>query len=203
MEYLKNEVWSPFYEETDPKKRMGLYERIRSENDDDGADALRKKLFDNRHQDKKKTIEEIDRGLWQVLSMQVNIKSTFRFPGSAKKEMNEAMRIFGISEENADREPFRSAVYWEIRNVTKRYLLTCTDPGYGRKLFGLMESSGEEKLERTVKEIYVLARQVPKRYGMRDEMRIFTEALEDEFLSWSEEAREAYEGFLDKQEKGD
>lgn len=200
MGYEESAIWKDYYNETDPKKRQALFDTISSENEDDGANALRKKLFDNRHYDKKKSVKDIDRGMWQFLSMMVNINSPVRSPKAAKKEIDEAMKILGLNEKEAETEPGRSAVYWEIRNLTKRYLKTCTDPGYGRKLFGIMNSSEEEKLEKTVEEIYLLARQIPKRYAMQEELTLFTGALEDEFLSWSDEAKEGYLEYIKKKE---
>ncbi len=193
MEYLTNEIWKEYYEVTSPEKRLKLYETLSSENPDDGGNALRKKLFENRHLDKKKKVKEIDRGLWQLLSMQVNIKSEISSLKVAKKEIDAALRCLGVDDAKKGGEVEKGVVYWEIRNIAKRYLETCQAPGYARKLFGIMDSSEEEKIDKTVNDIFMLARMIPERYRLEDDMKIFTDALEAELGLFSEEAAKLYE----------
>ena len=203
MNYTENGIWKEYYNETDPKKRLALYEKITSENEDDGADGLRKKLFNNRHFHKKKSVNEVDKGLWQLLSMQVDIKSGLNSVRASKKQLAETMKCFCLDDKaNAD-EPGRSVIYWEIRNVAKRYLLTCSDPGYAKKLFGLVDSSQDEKQIRTVSDMYLMARDIPKRFGFKEELASFTDALEDELKAWSEEAWEDYMRLCASSENGD
>ncbi len=112
---------------------------------------------------------------------------------AAKKQLNETLKCFGMNDGSVGTEPQRSAVYWEIRNVAKRYLSTCSDPGYAKKLFGLVDSSESEKQTRTVSDVFLMARDIPRRYKFEEELKIFTDALEDELKLWSEEAWEDYE----------
>ena len=90
-------------------------------------------------------------------------------------------------------EAKRAAAYWEYRNAAKRYLATCNSPNYGKKLFGIMQSTDEEKLAKTARDFYATIVTVPAKYEREEEMELFTRALKDEFLSSSPEARRAWE----------
>ena len=62
MDYLENEAWRPYYQELDEEKRWKLYEETVNSTEDDGANALRKKLYEKRYTNPKKPGKKTDNG---------------------------------------------------------------------------------------------------------------------------------------------
>ena len=192
MSYKTNEAWEDFYKETDPKKRLEIYERTVKETDDDGANELRRKLYEKRHTDPKNKGNEVDRGLWNMLVIPVNTKVQFKMWPGTLRELKNSLKDLGLDEIREGDETGEGAVYWEIRNIARRYFETCSGSGYGRKLFGLIESTEQEKLEKTVRDVYAMVDEIPVKFGLQEEMRVFSDAVRDEFMDQSNEAKELY-----------
>lgn len=201
MNYLQDDIWKEYYEEIDPQKRSELFRKLSEKDGDDEKNTLRKKLFDLRHTNPKKPEKRVDLGVWQMVVMPSHLKGIFTFRGATIKQIKESMTVMGVGERRPGGEMVDSLIYWEIRNTAKRYLATCTGPKYARKLFGVMASSDEEKLVKTARDIWMMTAGVPKKFCMEEEMKIFCDAVKDEFFDLSEQAKIEYKEFEKKKKK--
>ena len=193
MEYIENEAWKEFYSEIDPTKRRELFETIVETAEDDGANDLRKKLLDDRHKPPKNAVRDVDNGIWHMIVVPSNLKLQYKLTPGTKKEILKSMRELGALEVDRSDAVKVSAVYWEIRNVAKRYFTTCNGPKYARKYFGIMQSSDDEKLKKTAEDVWACAVGVPEHYKLADEMVIFSDAVRDAFFDFYENGRQVYE----------
>ncbi len=192
MKYINDSNWTEYYTETDPDKRKEIYDRV-SEISDDGANDLRLRLYHHRYVDEKHPGRKADKGVMEMMIMPLNDKPKFRLiKNSTIKEIRKSLKNLGL-EEAGDEDLSISAVYWEIRNSARRYFEHCKGPGYGRKWFGIMASTESEQLDLTARSVYLMADKIPSRFEMVSEMRIFSDAVRDEFTEMSPEANAAYE----------
>ena len=182
MEYYTNNNWTEYYREVDPDKRREIMETLFNEVEDDGANELRKSLFDKRHKPPKNAVKSVDNGIWHLIVVPANLSIRFRYLPGTRKEIQKAMDDMGVSGVDPSDEVAVSAVYWEIRNIARRYFATCESPKYGRKLFGMIAASDDEKLKKTAYFIWDCVEGIPSFFDMRSEMRIFIDAMKDEFF---------------------
>lgn len=198
MLYLENADWSPYYKEVDEKKRKVILERLLEEVADDGANDLRKQLYDARYVDPKKPGKRVDRGIWEMVVMPSYMSGFIASKSRIRKFIRTSLINLGINEEIRESELFTSTVYWEIRNIARRFYSTCNSPKYGRKFFGITESSWEEKQVRCGRDVWIMAEVVAEQFDMKEEMQIFSDAVIDEFYLVSEEAEEIYADIREK-----
>ena len=201
MEYIKNEAWEEFYEELEPEKRKEIMEKVLSEAEDDGANELRQKLFIERHQPKKRGPQTVDNGIWHMIIMPSNMSLQYRLTPGTKGEIRRSMKDLGVADVDKTDKVLVSAVYWEIRNIAKRYFSTCNGPEYYRKLFGILKSSDEEKLIKTAEDVWACAVGVPEQFKMKDEMTIFSDAVRDEFIDYFPDGEDAYNSVLKRKSR--
>ncbi len=193
MEYILNEAWSEFYSEVDPAKRREILEKITEEAEDDGANELRASLLKTRHLPPKNAVRDVDNGIWHMIVVPSNLKLQYRLTPGTKGEIKKSMRELGVEAVDKNDPVAVSAVYWEIRNIAKRYFTTCNGPKYARKYFGILQSSDEEKLKKTAEDVWACAEGVPEHYGLVDEMRIFSDAVRDAFFDYYEDGEKFYD----------
>lgn len=193
MEFLENQIWRAFYQELEEEQRRELYQQITAEHEDDGANALRRQLMDNRYRDPKKPDKKVDKGVWEMVVMPAYMHGVVAFKASVRKQIEASLAHLGINAETGNDPVLASAVYWEIRNIARRFYATCQSPQYGRKWFGMQESSWDEKQMRAAKDVCTMAELVPETFGMKAEMEIFSRAVVDEFYEVSKDARKIYE----------
>lgn len=198
MAYLENPDWKEYYESISPSDRKNMFEEI-SAKGDDGGNALRKKLYEMRHTDPKHPGKAVDKGVWQMVVLPSHNRSIFSPKAYTSGMIRESMEALGLKEIKDDLS--RSVVYWEIRNVARRYFSTCVGPNYARKAFGILASSDSEKLSKTAKDIWVMAESVPSKFGMTEEMKVFSDALIDELYSYYPDGKKVYEEFKAKKNK--
>ena len=191
--YQLNECWSDFYSEIDPDKRQELYAKIIQEQEDDGANAFRKEFMGLRFTHPSKPGKKIDNFIWNILILPGFLRPMYLVRAVGEREIQGVVRELGLESAQEWDETKRAAAYWEYRNAAKRYLSTCNGPNYGKKFFGVMQSTDEEKLAKTARDFYAMAVTVPAKYEREEEMELFTRALKDEFLSSFPDARRAWE----------
>lgn len=192
MQYLVNTIWNDYYEEMDPEKRWEIYQDTEKNYPDDGANALRKKLYKWRYTNPKKPGKRVDNGIWEMIVMPAHLSGFIAFRSKIRKHISDSLQTLQINEETLHNEVLLSAVYWEIRNIAKLFYETCKSPKYARKLFGIQESSWEEKQVRISHDVWIMAEQVPERFGMIEEMKTFTDAVVDEFYCLSTTSEQIY-----------
>lgn len=183
--YQIGECWKEFYRELDPDRRRELYQTIVKENEDDGANALRKELMDLRYTDPRDSSRKVDTFLWNMVILPGYMRPMYFIKAMGEREIKGIIRDLGIEKAQEWDETKRAAAYWEFRNAAARYLTTCEGPSYAKKLFGTMQSTSEEKLIKTARDFYSMTVLVPVKYGKEKELELFISAMKDAFLAYS------------------
>ncbi|MCR5098844.1 MAG: hypothetical protein K6B14_07850 [Lachnospiraceae bacterium] len=192
MEYLRNTSWDEFYDELEPAKRREIMERILTEAEDDGANELRQSLFKDRHTAPRNAVRDVDNGIWHMIVVPSNMKLQYRVTPGTKNEIRKSMKALGVATVDREDPVSVSAVYWEIRNIAKRYYTTCNGPKYARKLFGILQSSDAEQLRKTAEDVWACAIGVPEHYKMVEEMQIFSDAVRDAFFDFFDDGERVF-----------
>lgn len=198
MEYIKNPKWEEYYSELNRDERSSILNKLTGEGPDDGADSLRKELFSWRYTDPKKPGKPVDNGVWEMIIMPAYLRGFISFRGRVRRDIQKSLINLRITSENLSNPVLASAVYWELRNIAKRFYDACDSPKYARKFFGLTESSWEEKLLNMARDVWKMSEGVPERFGLVSEMELFSDAMKDEFFSISREAKQSYREIKEK-----
>ncbi|MDO4976088.1 MAG: hypothetical protein Q4E53_02385 [Eubacteriales bacterium] len=193
MKYLDHPIWEEYYKELDPEKRWKLYEEIIYTEADDGANALRKELFQWRYTDPKKPGKRVDKGIWEMVVMPAHMSGFIAFRSRIQQHIDDSLKSLRMTKEIKNDDVLLSAVYWEMRNIARRFYDTCKSSQYGRKLFGMKESTWPEKQIRCAHDVWTMAEIVPEKFDRKNEMQIFSDAVIDEFYILSEQSQEIYE----------
>ena len=186
--YQIGECWKEFYKELDPDRRRELYKTAVQESEDDGANALRRELMEQRYTDPRDSSHKVDNFLWNMVILPGYMRPMYFIKAIGEREIKGIIRDLGLEDAQEWDESKRAAAYWEYRNTAARYLTTCEGPSYAKKLFGTMHSTAEEKLAKTAKDFYSMAVLVPAKYGVEKELELFIRALKDAFLAYSPDA---------------
>lgn len=192
-EYLVNKDWAPFYQETDETKRGAILEELLAGIPDDGANALRKQLYENRYHDPKRPGKRVDRGVWEMVVMPSYLSGFLANKERIRRFIRISLTNLGITDEIRKDPVLLSAIYWEIRNIARRFYQSCESPRYARKYFGITESSWEEKQVRCGRDVWIMAEVVADKFDMKKEMKVFSDAVVDEFFTVSDQAEEIYQ----------
>ena len=83
----------------------------------------------------------------------------------------------------------KEALCFEICNAVRRYLWTCGDPDYAKKLFGMVKASDEEKAAHARQDLHDMSEGIRKRLGGVDDAAL-KEALELYCSAFKEEIKE-------------
>lgn len=198
MKYIEQEKWNEFYNELDAEKRWKLFEDITLASEDDGVNELRKKLLQRRYTKNKRTGEYADQNLMEILMILTQKDGTKVFSRGGKKIVLRSLKSLGIEEIEMEDPLQKAALYWELRNVAKRYYETTKSHSYGKKFFGTTDASANEKYLKTAKDIRHLAYIIPQAFHLENEMEILSDALVDELKCFSEDAIAIYEKLSQK-----
>ena len=177
--YKQSAGWSEWYRETEPGKRREMLNSLMEKEPDDGANEYRSRLFELRHGSGEET--EKDLFLWQCVNFSQIYESSVFLKGLSRKEVRNALRQMGCEEAKQYREAGEGALYWEIRNAARRYFGTCRGSDYRRVLFGLMNSSEKDKTRNMCKDAWQMSVGVSERLGLEEEMRVWIQAVTDEY----------------------
>ncbi|MCR5304104.1 MAG: hypothetical protein K6E33_06025 [Lachnospiraceae bacterium] len=193
--YEQSAGWNEYYRELEPKRRKELFEKLISEDEDDGANEFRKRLFETRYTDPKNPGQEVDRFLWQCVNFIFLFKTMRIFVKSTKKEVLKAAKELCIEDAAPFGDAGTKALYWEFRNTLKRYFMTCESSSYRRKMFGLMSASDEEKTWQKCLDAWQMSRGVSLKFGVSEELALWNEAVRDEYSCQDPEALARYESY--------
>ena len=180
--YQMSPAWQEYYIQLEPDRRAHLLRHLLKEEEDDGANAFRQRLFSLRHMEEGKTEPSVDRYLWACVNF-VQVYSTSRFlKRGGRKEVEQFLDRYGYREAAASGERGEAALYWEIRNAAKRYFKTCMGSEYRRSLFGLLSPNGSDQKKQMSLDVWKMTRGLEIRFGMREELKLWTQAVQDEYL---------------------
>lgn len=180
--YEQSAKWNAYYDEIDPKQRKVLLDEAIMNEADDGANALRMRLFNMRYLDEKNPQQYVDRFLWQCVNMLLVYKTNHLFKSAGEKDMKKTFAALGFDLVDQDDENSRKAYYWEVRNTIKRYLSTTQNGAYRRKLFGIMSASDEEREVQSLKDIWEMSKGLAEKYHKEAEMALWNQAVYDAYI---------------------
>ena len=191
--YEQSAAWNSYYNETEPSVRRRMLDELCMLLPDDGANAYRLLLWNRRHTDPKNKDVIVDHYLYQCVNLGQLYKSAKFFRKRAVKEVSQLVSDLGFDRAGDYGEPGEKALYWEIRNGAARYFATFNSPLYNRALFGLMSSNDGGRRDRMVKDVWAMSRGAAIRTGCCEQLRIWEQAVLDEFERRFPDAREAFE----------
>ena len=180
--YRIDEGWEAYYLETEPERRREIWKDLAKEADDT-VTMLRGRLWERRRLDPKNPKGLADRMLWQCVNLAELYSVRLMRRRTAQKEVLEALHSFGQEEAVACGEAGENAYYYEIRNAARRYLKTCQNPEYRRALFGLLSSGEKDRKNQMARDVWQMTEGVAGRFGLEHEMRFWTAAIQDEFIT--------------------
>ena len=79
-------------------------------------------------------------------------------------------------------------VYWELRNVLRRYLSTCSSPRYGSSFFGLRKATPEGQRRRAGEDLWRMSCGLARVSGKGQLLRLWCEACRDEAAAYDRES---------------
>lgn len=200
--YEISPAWMEFYRELEPEVRAEILERLLNEEPDDGSNACRMKLFSKRYMEGDNPKPSVDRYLWQCVNF-VQLYDTSRlFKKGARKELNTFLAENGYDEAMEAGMEGEKALYWEIRNVAKRFFKTCNGTEYRRALFGLLSPGKADQKNQMTMDTWKMTEGVGQRLGMEDHLSLWTKAVLDEYRQADPLAEDRMSKFVSSQ-KGD
>lgn len=166
--------WETFYDEIDYEKRLDALKEIEDSAPLNEQEQYAKHLFETRFEEDGK-VDTFMRSLLDNMYI-------YRFRGTRNHMRKTALEVqknlftFDAKEKG---EPYEDFLYWELRNVAKRYLSTQHDPSYNKKLFGTITSSIEERALAIVIDLLEISYGVALKTDATEDMKLYCEALED------------------------
>lgn len=193
--YEQSAKWNMFYRELEPAKRREMFDELQMTEPDDGANEYRKRLLEARYTDPKEPEREVDHFLWQCLNLPYLYKSAKLMSFGSKKEVKKVLDALCAGEAKEYGESGEKAFYWEMRNAAGRYFSTCGGRNYRRKFFGLLSASEEEQVLQTCKDAWEMSCGIARRVGLEDEMKVFCQAVRDEYTTVDDGAAARFEEY--------
>lgn len=181
-----------YFEETDPVKR---YKILESELKNEPEYETLKKLWEMRFGDDPEG--KADGFLRPFVEICI-LPPTAIFAGRRRREILKMVEKAGLCTPLVEDKKSEHLLYRELRNTFRRYIESCSDAGYGKKLFGLLTSSEKEKEPLICRDLYKMTQAVAKQYSIEKEMATAIEAANDEYIAFRPEAgslRQAFAGF--------
>ena len=193
--YEQSAAWNEYYRELEPPRRRELLEKLISEEEDDGANGFRRRLFESRYTDPKRPGQTVDNFLWQCVNFIFLFKTMRLFYRKDRKEVLRGIEILCIREAADFGDAGRKALYWEFRNTFRRYFKSCESSSYRRKMFGLMSASDDEKTWQKCLDTWQMSRGVSLKFDLSDELAIWNEAAKDEYSCQDPDALKRFEDY--------
>lgn len=203
MELKKYEMppgWEDYYTELDAEERKEIFSRLMEELPDDGLDAFRCEVYERRYPSGKKAKVKDQFLLYIVYFPGLYAKKTSFF-STVEKEIAKACVDLGLDQVEHLSEKEKAIVYWELHNAADLYFSTCKDAGYGRKLFGMMQSDDDDRMSQVCSEAWILVRGIPQIGNKTAEMQLFSDAVLDAYFHFDKKAERMFSAFDEKQKQ--
>lgn len=187
--------WEEYYEEMDKEDRIEIFERLIEELPDDGLNAFRKEVHETRYPKQGKRGPQMDMFLLSMVYFPgMYGKKAFVFGGSVK-EINKSCKDMGLDKTPNLSDAEKNILYWEIHNAADLYFSTCRDAGYGRKIFGIVAATDEERMDQACRDAWILSRGIPKAGDKVEEMQVFSDAVIDAYFHFEKKAEKRFVKF--------
>ena len=180
MEIELHPLLEAYYTETEPDIRKNKLDAY-SGNSDTKADQYRKDLYACRHIDKKHPEKQVDRFLFNLISLATIAKTPGFFPKFRKKEVLSIVTSMQLDDRPLQDPECEAVLYWEYRNAVRRYIATCDDPSYGRTLLGMKPSDAAGRREKCCEDVWSFSFGVADMVGLQKEMAALCRAANDEY----------------------
>ena len=180
MEIELHPLLEAYYTETEPDIRKNKLDAY-SGNSDTKADQYRIDLYACRHIDKKHPEKQVDRFLFNLISLATIAKSPGFFPKFRKKEVLSIVTSMQLDDRPLQDPECEAVLYWEYRNAVRRYIATCDDPSYGRTLLGMKPSDAAGRREKCCEDVWSFSFGVADMVGLQKEMAALCRAANDEY----------------------
>ena len=177
--YEIDEAWTEYFLETEPDKRKNMLDSLMRDKDFYDTYKNASRLYERRHVNRKKPGALMDRFLFNSIIFISMNRGIWIFKGGQRKDILKMLDEMGRDISVSQLE--LSIMYWEMRNTVKRYFVTCNSSEYGRKFFGLVKGSDEEKEYQMLADAWKMSIGIANRFNIKDEMEIWTDAVCDEF----------------------
>lgn len=212
--YQLDQKWLSYYTEIDPEKRQEIFKELTDcpDGNEDPKDAalsrLRRDLFTQRHTMPGRE-GTVDRHILCVFELFSIGSGRFGFKKQTVRLVKKQLENLGFGLIAGAGDEGRGAVYWEIRNGIRRYLSTCTDESYGKKLFGLVKASDDEKMTRITNEMWMISEGVRGKVeedldaDEKENLSLYCRAVRDEYCSQGAEQASMFDGYGSKRGSGD
>ena len=182
QEYLKE-----YYYELEPKKRLEILDSL---HEDENTNYLHA-LYINRYSDhENKGRKNVDWWLWRCICLhQLFNRGKFFFRSFRDREMNAIITELCM---NDNEQSHMAMLYYEYRNVCRRYLSTCKSSNYASSFMGFRKAGDDEKVIRACEDIWQMSKGVAKSAGVEDKMHLWIKAFHDELMNYDSICRDEY-----------
>lgn len=187
MNYQISTTLYDYFNELDPAKRKDLLLAAKSElaGEEDLFEAAQM-LYDARY----KGDGAADRFIWNCINLIIVYKSSGFFAKKNRKEALEAMKEMNADVVEKYGDTGRNVSYWEMRNAVRRYFSTTNSKGYARKVFGIVSANDSDRLRQSTIDAYAMSLGLARKYDLADEMKVFCDAVRDEYATVDDKASE-------------
>lgn len=193
--YEINSVYSDYYSEIDPKKRLKILDALP---ENEAVDFLRE-LYNDRYSDHEgKGRKDIDWWLWRCICLQILYGRGNFFRRFRDKEVNGIIIELRLNDNDESHLPF---LYHEYRNTARRYLSTCRSSNYASRFMGFRQASDDEKILKACADIWQMSGGIALSSGNEQAMRLWTEAFRDEIYDYDDICRDEYERLKERDSK--
>lgn len=178
-----NPLLEAFYTEVEPEVRKKQLEEYIQSNPEDPVLDYRKALYDARHFNRKRPDHAIDTFLWNLISLSALHRSPGLFPKRHRKEVLSILRKMELDDRPRQDSKCEEALYWEYRNAMRRFLASCEDPSYGRKLFGMVSPDKGSRERQRCDDMWGFSYGIAEMTKTEEEMSLLCRAANDEYVA--------------------
>ena len=178
----KNKSIKTYFEIQSPRDRRLLFEEL-SDVDEETKEFCRM-LYRERYQDKKDPERRVDNWLWKAVYLPGIYKKRKMLKKAIRNEADATLKDLHLENPDELTEAERQILYFEFRNVAKRYLSTCNGVNYGNKLFGLKKASEADKKKMACEDIWMASRGFALASGEEERLSLWCGAFHDELIEY-------------------
>ena len=171
-----------FYKETDIEKRRKLLQEILENGEDDGANALRKALFDSRYPDTMPGKDAFALRCSYERSLYDQRDAMFTSIG---RDTRKTMRMFHLEHPKDLSEAELNALYWEFRHTAACMIRNYeNNASYGSRFFGLKKATPEDRRRKLCEDIWAMSRGAALYANEGKRLTVYCDAFRDELLDY-------------------